>query len=99
MAVPSMPSTGWCGAAACWVRGVLQAGWVVRVGIPGEYYPAIPRAEEQTHTSEAGPGRLLQGAWSGWVWGWDDPFVRPTSWTTTPCGRARFAVQEVSPGK
>ena len=63
-------------------------GWV----IPG-YYQPTDRAEEQTHTSEAGPEGPSR-AWSGWVWGWDDPFaywswVRPPLPLPTPSGPGR----------
>ena len=67
----------WCRHVACsgvWVPGGVWLGgyWV---GIPGEYYPAIPREEPSPQTAERAPEAPAWG-WSGWSEGWVDACPR-----------------------
>ena len=73
------------------IPGGYGTGWVQGRGNTGVQHTA----RGEVNPSEAGPVRLLQGAWSGWGLS----SGAPSPGTTTPCGRARFAVPGLPHGQ
>ena len=71
---------------------VVRAGTGIRVGTGVGYTGGVPSRQGRTRKgdpdSEAGPGRLLQGAWSGWsgstVPSTSAPTLRARSGTQVP---------------